>query len=51
MDLIAHGGHALYDHPAMIAISLAALIVPLVVLAYVGRFFWRASKDDADRKD
>jgi hypothetical protein len=50
MDLIAHGGHALYDHPAMMAISLAALIIPLLVLAFVGRFFWRASKDDPDRK-
>ena len=51
MDWIAHAGHALYDHPAMIGISLAALIIPLLVLAYVGRFFWRASKDDPDRKD
>ena len=51
MDLIAHGGHALYDHPAMMAISLAALIIPMFVLVFVGRLFWRASKDDPDRKD
>jgi hypothetical protein len=51
MDLIAHGGHALYDHPAMMAISLAALIIPMCVLVVVGRLFWRASKDDPDRRD
>ena len=51
VDLIAHAGHALYDHPAMMAISLAALIIPMFVLVFVGRFFWRASKDDPDRKD
>jgi hypothetical protein len=46
MDLIAHGGHALYDHPAMMAISLAALIIPLIVLGFVAKIFVRSAKRD-----
>jgi hypothetical protein len=48
MDWIAHSGHALYDHPAMIAISLAALIIPLLVLGYVAKIFVNAAKSDKD---
>jgi RsiW-degrading membrane proteinase PrsW (M82 family) len=48
MDLIAHGGHALYDHPAMMAISLAALIIPLIVLAFVAKIFLNSAKRDRD---
>ena len=48
MDLLAHGGHALYDHPAMIALSLAALVIPLIVLAFVAKFFLNSAKRDRD---
>jgi hypothetical protein len=48
VDLIAHGGHALYDHPAMMAISLAALIIPLIVLGFVAKLFVREAKRDRD---
>ena len=48
MDLIAHSGHALYDHPAMMAISLAAIVIPLLVLAYVAKIFLDSAKNDKD---
>ncbi|HEX2416447.1 MAG TPA: hypothetical protein VHJ37_14650 [Thermoleophilaceae bacterium] len=48
--LIAHAGHPLYDHPAMAAIAIAAIIVPLVVLAVVGRIFVRAAKKDREHE-
>jgi RsiW-degrading membrane proteinase PrsW (M82 family) len=48
VDLIAHAGHALYDHPAMMAISLAALIIPLIVLAFVAKIFLSSAKRDRD---
>ena len=51
MDLIAHAGHPVYDHPAMAAIAIAAIVIPMGVLVVVGRVFWRASKDDPDRRD
>jgi hypothetical protein len=51
MDLIAHAGHDVYDHPAMAVIAIAAMLIPLGVLAVLGRVFWRASKNDPDRKD
>jgi ABC-type glycerol-3-phosphate transport system permease component len=46
--LIAHGGHPLYDHPAMAAIAIAAIIIPLIVLAVIGRIFVRAAKQDRE---
>jgi 2-keto-4-pentenoate hydratase len=51
VDLIAHAGHAVYDHPAMAAIAVAAMVIPMGVLVVLGRVFWRASKNDPDRKD
>jgi len=48
MDLLtplAHAGHPVYDHPAVAAIGLAALIIPWVVLFFVGRIFLRSSRD------
>jgi hypothetical protein len=48
MDLIAHGGHSVYDHPAMAAIAIAAMVIPFGVLVVIGRVFWRASKNDPD---
>lgn len=46
MLLLAHGGHPVYDHPAMAAIAIAAMVIPLIVLVFIGRIFWRASKED-----
>jgi hypothetical protein len=46
LDLLAHGGHPIYDHPAMAAIAVAAMVIPLIVLAVIGRVFWRAAKQD-----
>jgi hypothetical protein len=48
VDWIAHSGHALYDHPAMMAISLAAIIIPLLVLGYVAKIFVNSAKNDKD---
>ena len=48
--LLAHAGHPVYDHPAMAAIAIAAIIIPLVVLGVVGRIFVRAAKQDRDRE-
>lgn len=44
---LAHSGHPLYDHPAMAGIAIAAIVVPLILLAVVGRIFVRAAKQDA----
>ena len=56
MDLILLLAHTGHGHGvdggavALGAIGVAALVVPLVVLAGVGRAFWRASKrDEAER--
>ncbi|HZG48693.1 MAG TPA: hypothetical protein VEY90_04165 [Thermoleophilaceae bacterium] len=46
LELLAHGGHPIYDHPAMAAIAVAAMVIPLIVLAVIGRVFWRAAKQD-----
>jgi|Tabmets5t2r1_1033131.scaffolds.fasta_scaffold03764_3 ABC-type glycerol-3-phosphate transport system permease component len=46
LTLLAHGGHPVYDHPAMAAIAVAAIVIPLVVLGVVGRIFVRAARDE-----
>jgi hypothetical protein len=47
--LLAHGGHAHEgNYAALLPIMLAALIVPLIVLAVVGRAFYRSSKRDGE---
>ena len=48
--LLAHGGHPLYDHPAMAAIAIAAIVIPLLVLAWIGRIFWRSAKEEERRE-
>jgi hypothetical protein len=48
LALIAHGGHPLYDHPAMAAIAIAAIVIPLVVLGVIGRIFVRAARDERE---
>jgi hypothetical protein len=47
---LAHAGHAHESGgaAALAAIGLAAMIIPLVVLAFIGRAFWRASKRDSE---
>jgi hypothetical protein len=44
--LLAHGGHPVYDHPALAAVFVLALVIPWVVLFLVGRAFLRARDDD-----
>ena len=46
MELIAHAGHPVYDHPAMGAIAVAAMVIPFVVLFFVARIFLRARDED-----
>ncbi|HLM10277.1 MAG TPA: hypothetical protein VK307_11230 [Thermoleophilaceae bacterium] len=50
MDLLAHAGHPVYDHPAMAAIAIAAMVIPLLVLVFLGRVFWRAAKRDEEQR-
>lgn len=45
-NLLAHGGHPVYDHPAMAAVMALALIVPWTVLFFVGRWFIRSRDED-----
>ena len=49
-NLLAHAGHAVYDHPAMAVIMALALIVPWIVLFLVGRWFVRASREDEQKQ-
>ena len=44
--LLAHGGHAAYEHPAMAVLMALALIVPWMVLILVARWFLRHRNDD-----
>ncbi len=47
--LVAHGGGGGHSHAGEIglaAIAIAAMVIPLVVLALIGRAFWRAAKRD-----
>jgi hypothetical protein len=48
MDLLAHAGPGV-DHGAelaLAAVAIAGMVIPLIVLAFIGRVFWRASKRD-----
>jgi hypothetical protein len=48
---IAHGGHGIHGPAwALAAIAIAAMVIPLVVLGFVGRFFWRAAKRDEEAR-
>jgi hypothetical protein len=51
LGVLAHAGHPAYDHPAMAAIAIAAIVIPLGVLVGVARVFLRAAKRDSDRGD
>jgi hypothetical protein len=47
---LAHGGHAHGNTAPLAAIAIAAMVIPLVVLGFIGRAFWRSSKrDEAER--
>jgi hypothetical protein len=48
MDVLAHAGPGLEhgSEVALAAVAIAAMVIPLVVLAFIGRAFWRASKRD-----
>jgi hypothetical protein len=48
--LVAHGGHAVYDHPALAAVFILALVIPWTVLVLVGRWFIR-QRDEDERRD
>jgi membrane protein DedA with SNARE-associated domain len=50
VGLLAHGGHPAYDHPAMAAIMVLALLIPWTVLFLVGRWFIR-QRDDEEKGD
>lgn len=47
--VIGHAGHPAYDHPAVAAIAIAAILIPLGVLVVVGRAFLRSARRDAER--
>jgi hypothetical protein len=49
-NLLAHAGHAVYDHPAMAVIMGLALIVPWIVLFLVGRWFVRAAREEEEQQ-
>jgi hypothetical protein len=46
---LAHAGHG-HDPgaPELVAIAIAAMVIPLVVLGLIGRAFWRAAKRDSE---
>ena len=47
---LAHAGHTHDANLApLAAIIVAAMVVPLIALALIGRAFYRASKRDAER--
>jgi hypothetical protein len=47
---LAHGGHAIYDHPALAAVFILALVIPWTVLILVGRWFIRQRDEDERRR-
>ena len=49
LSVLAHGGHPTYDHPAMAALMVLALVVPWIVLVLVARWFLR--QRDGDGQD
>jgi hypothetical protein len=48
---LAHGGHGIHGPAwALAAIAIAAMVIPLVILGFVGRFFLRAAKRDEEAR-
>jgi hypothetical protein len=48
---LAHAGHGIHGPAwALAAIAIAAMVIPLLILGFVGRFFLRAAKRDEDAR-
>jgi uncharacterized membrane protein len=50
VPLVAHAGPGV-DHAgeiALAAVAIAAMVIPLIVLGFMGRVFWRAAKRDEE---
>jgi hypothetical protein len=48
---IAHAGHGIHGPAwALAAIAIAAMVIPLLVLGYIGRVFLRAAKRDEEAR-
>jgi hypothetical protein len=48
---IAHSGHGIHGPAwALAAIAIAAMVIPLVILGFVGRIFLRAAKRDEEAR-
>jgi hypothetical protein len=48
---LAHAGHAIHGPAwALAAIAIAAMVIPLAILGFVGRFFLRAAKRDEEAR-
>jgi hypothetical protein len=46
---LAHAGHGIHGPVwALAAIAIAAMVIPMVILVFVGRFFIRAAKRDEE---
>ena len=48
--ILAHGGGVGHEagEAAMAAIAVAAMVIPLLAIALIGRAFYRAAKRDAE---
>jgi hypothetical protein len=48
---LAHGGHSGHGPPwALASIAIAAMVIPMLALAFVGRHFIRAAKRDEEAR-
>jgi hypothetical protein len=48
---LAHGGHGIHGPAwALASIAIAAMVIPMVVLVFVGRHFIRAAKRDEEAR-
>jgi hypothetical protein len=48
-ELLAHAGpHGHGPSAALAAIAIAAMVIPLVVLGFIGRAFWRSAKREQE---
>jgi ABC-type glycerol-3-phosphate transport system permease component len=44
---LAHAGHGIHGPVwALAAIAIAAMVIPMIILVFVGRYFIRAAKRD-----
>jgi hypothetical protein len=47
-ELLAHAGAHGHGSAALAAIAIAAMVIPLVVLGFIGRAFWRSAKREQE---